>query len=117
MSELITWLRVQLDKDEAEANKHPDGEDDPYIDIEARLAIGYPCEPYLRINKGRVLAEVAVKRALLDLHANDGDPHECAGRDSARGAVTDYVTLCATLRLLALPYAGREGWRDEWRPE
>lgn len=21
------------------------------------------------------------------------------------------------LRLLALPYAGRDGWRDEWRPE
>lgn len=80
----------------------------------------------------RVLAEVESKRRILDLHRlsterivqsafdpDTGDRRpvewnvECAicgwaGDDPASG--------CDTLRLLALPYADRDGYRQEWRP-
>lgn len=71
----------------------------------------------------RVLAEVEAKRRiLLDYEfaasavrrtatpLNREDPGMralYAGRDA----------LASTVRLLAQPYAGRDGWREEWRPD
>lgn len=55
----------------------------------------------------RALAEIEAKRQILELHDHD---------------TVDFCTwelkggLCSTLRLLALPYADRSGYRDEWRP-
>ncbi|WP_318203017.1 DUF6221 family protein [Streptomyces sp. SCL15-4] len=65
----------------------------------------------------RVLREIDAKRRLLELHAPgqmeyvDGDV--CMVCD-VRGEEPFYP--CATVRLLALPYAGRPGYREEWRP-
>jgi hypothetical protein len=62
------------------------------------------------------LAEVKAKRQILDEHDSYGgygercqtcrDPND----DLAAGAPLP----CPTVRLLAQPYAGRPGWREEW---
>lgn len=95
----------------------------------------------------RVLAEVKAKRAILDEHAFEWQhvewPHDQDGKGKAQvcrrcqnaehtewhppfghagvlpqGFVAPYVLApCATVSLLAQPYAGREGWRDEWSVE
>jgi hypothetical protein len=58
-----------------------------------------------RHDPARVLAEVAAKRAILELHKNiDGLCDRCY-MDRAP---------CETVRLLAQPFAGRPGWREEW---
>lgn len=54
-----------------------------------------------RWDPARVLAEVEAKRRILDLHAPLAD---------YKGRVQ-----CETVSLLAQPYAGRDGWREEWR--
>ncbi|MFI8297301.1 DUF6221 family protein [Streptomyces nigra] len=65
----------------------------------------------------RVLREIDAKRQLLNLHAPgeteyvDGDV--CMACD-VRGGAPFYP--CKTLRLLALPYADRPGYREDWRP-
>jgi hypothetical protein len=77
--ELVAFLQAQFDEDEAEISKHPD---DEYCEPQGYLADieqNYPCSPYLRIGKTRALAEVAVKRRIIDRHqprlveSRDGD--------------------------------------------
>lgn len=98
MNDLVTWLRAQLDEDEA-------GFDD---------GLGAPCEGKgLHLWPERAEAEVEAKRRILDLHQPE------------RGGV--FVDLwcqqcqrkedpCPTVRLLALPYVDRPGYRQEWAP-
>ncbi|MYU24607.1 DUF6221 family protein [Streptomyces sp. SID8352] len=79
----------------------------------------------------RVMGEVAAKRRLLDLHAITGD--ELIGERftlDGREIPTEYDVVCAvcgrtegvtapacaTLRLLALPYADRPEYQEAWRP-
>lgn len=99
-----------------------------------------------RHDPARVLVEVDAKRRILDEHLPEWRtvewPHDQNGRGEAQacrrcqtvehttwnppigeagvlpeGFVTPYVLApCLTLRLLALPYAGRPGYREEWRP-
>lgn len=57
----------------------------------------------------RLLAECAAKRQIIELH---GEQHDCT--DPSAG-VWPYVG-CDTLRLLALPYADCDGYREEWKP-
>jgi len=66
-----------------------------------------PLEHIARHDPARVLAECASKRRLVELHAGV-DP--CDGHDP----ITLASEPCDTLRLLALPYRDRPGWRDEW---
>jgi hypothetical protein len=113
MSEMITWLRQQLDDDERVAraakaepwNFYSDGH---YGAVAEFLNRWDPTDP------ARVLAEVEAKRRILDEHAPDD-------ADLERKYCTrcgDWPTVewpCPTVRLLAQPYAGRDGWRDEWR--
>ncbi|MFF9631749.1 DUF6221 family protein [Streptomyces fradiae] len=92
-------------------------------------------EHIARHDPARVLAEVDAKRRLLDLHAlvhrdvlwldsEGGEATEeiavcghCVPRHSCfsdRGAVPQGG--CATLRLLATPYADHPDYRNDWRP-
>lgn len=117
MTELIDWLRAQLDADTAEIAKHPDGEDEWMMTGFLATEEGnYPCSPYLRISKERALAEVDAKRRIVALHDSD---HECSVYDH-HGDVDNCSWVigggCSTVKLLALPYADRPGYRDEWRP-
>ena len=75
-----------------------------------------------RHDPARVLAEVAAKRAILNLYQQAWGEHQSwledvggdtFGRaDEVRGRVE---SLRETMRLLAQPYADREGFREEWR--
>jgi hypothetical protein len=71
----------------------------------------------------RVLREIDAKRQLLAAHA----PGRPKGRPSMEAHCLSCTTAqawddaanesnCLTLRLLALPYADRPGYREEWRP-
>lgn len=63
----------------------------------------------------RVLAEVAAKRRILELHF--GEDRETDGgvfRDQC--AVCDESMPCETLRLLALPHAKHEDYNPDWGP-
>ena len=55
----------------------------------------------------RVLADIASKRRLVELH---GDQHECT---DTRASEYPYVG-CETLRLLAAPFSGEPGYKEEW---
>jgi hypothetical protein len=90
--DLITWLRAQLDEDERVARAFA-------ARLDAHLfETGW--------GPARVLAEVDAKRRILDLMM--------PGRPVYPGAYGQAYR--DVLRLLALPYADRDGYRDEWRP-
>jgi hypothetical protein len=80
----------------------------------------------------RVLADIKAKRAILELH--DGEhycpelktgvyPHDwpsaapwgSAGEAWRHASSEHFEGPCPTLRLLAQPFAGKEGFREEWR--
>jgi hypothetical protein len=122
LDELITWLREQLDDDERvarDAADHDSGrwfmgdkwnvfraEDmTPDDDIECNELVVYgnvkpQSEHIARWDPARVLAEVDAKRRILETLHHEGGDH----------------LFSDTFRLLAAPYAGRKGWREEWRP-
>jgi hypothetical protein len=131
MTDLVEFVRACLDDDERVAQAV-----DPRGWIEATEEGHWnefnqtEIDHIARHDPARVLAEVAAKRAILDLHAitvtkvatapfdpDTGEPREpeyeveCA----VCGWVNDDPTSgCETLRLLAQPFAGRPGWREEW---
>jgi uncharacterized protein DUF6221 len=129
---LVTWLRVQLDEDERVANSATSGpwtNADPMASdgVFAAAVDGFVADclyermgPFAihnathvaRHDPTRVLAEVEAKRRILDEHDTAGwkvgdRVHDCQWADG--------TWPCATVRLLALPYADRDGWREEWR--
>jgi hypothetical protein len=129
MDELVRWLGVQLDADKARAaqwhdlecsiHEHQDG---GLLKAVAALEV-YGEVPGAVCDCGgpaRVLREIDAKRQLLALHR----PVEQRSTGSGGGTVTDCQVCshfpaqypCATLRLLALPYADRPGYRDACRP-
>jgi hypothetical protein len=59
----------------------------------------------------RVLREIDAKRKIVAEHALNG--WVCNTCDNGEA---EQVFPCPTLRLLALPYADRPGYREEWRP-
>lgn len=85
------------------------------------VGLGQLIEHVARHDPARVLREVDAKRQILGLHTPfrvDGDPGPGCNTCSWRDDMEDLQVIwpCSTLRLLALPYAGRPGYRDEWRP-
>jgi hypothetical protein len=126
VSELITWLRAQLDEDErvalavgelrrqwTTAGGYPETgvtqvvADDGYLIVEVDTDWAAEIVTHIaRHDPARVLAQVEAKRRLLDLH--DGW-HSCG--------IWECDGDCPTVRLLALPYAGRDGYDETWRPE
>lgn len=100
MSDLVRWLRAQLDDDERLAN-------------EAGNFCWHDCdadshEHHERWDPARVLREVEAKRRIIDMYdtaAGEGFVGQLY-RNSAE----------PTLRLLALPYADRPDYDEAWRP-
>lgn len=110
MDDLIAWLRVQLDDDERETRK---------LLVEARQP-SYDWPDVERLCAER-LADIDAKRRILDEHAVIEPPYGWAGwcsRCVDGDEVWDAATKspCPTVRLLALPYADRPGYRPEWKP-
>ncbi|MER7801223.1 DUF6221 family protein [Streptomyces parvulus] len=134
MDDLVVWLRAQLDEDEriaraamwcedaaawrAAASEYgtPTRPDGPRWYIEDSLEDGVirTVDPQASDDEGvarhiaehdpaRVLREIDAKRQIVDRYAWLREHGDTGG--------TVWV-----LPLLALPYADRPGYRDEWRP-
>lgn len=117
MDELVQWLREQLDEDEqiARGTGQPgtswqglemDGElrDDANAGTVAYIPRAETRAHIARHDPARVLREIDTKRRLIgriNTHAT------IMGWDEVHGDL---------LRSLALPYADRPGYRDDWRP-
>lgn len=143
MSDLIAWLRGCLDDDErvaqAAANLcgcHPpahrwlfedddhDGRivtvDDPHPDVRRQIgrrwnrAYGdlFAARHIARHDPDRVLARTRADRAILD--AAEAAARQAA-TDTDRAVAHIAETYNAVVSQLAQPYAGRDGWREEWR--
>lgn len=114
MDDLVEWLRAQLDEDERSARACAgDGEWDA-----ADIAIyGADLAPEVRAHMAqhdpaRVLREIDAKRQALD-HYERIRQHTKRGEEPyvlAEGAVAKQV------QIMALPYADRDGFREDWRP-
>lgn len=102
MNDLVTWLRAQLDDDERVAEQASSWTWQPELAGEhvstAHIA---------RWNPARVLADVDAKRCILAL-GGDFDVYS--------EPYTAQPVWERAVRLLALPYADRPGFREEWRP-
>lgn len=129
MDELIAFVRAQLDEDERVARSaaasqgqrwwgnvppgtgHPHTvrrEDTRQLVILTRSDNADPVAAIQHIalwDPARALAEVEAKRQLLD------DLVRELGDDDTNETARWYV------QLLALPYAGRDGYRESWRPD
>jgi hypothetical protein len=135
LPDLVAWLRAQIDEDErvaraaidrttvkdwANRSDKPDSghwsiedltDDDWYaiVDQQNRQIIVYnegrpdlhQARHIARHDPARLLAEVAAKRRLIEV---------------AVGAIESAQPLTGNriVRLLAQPFAGRPGWREEW---
>jgi hypothetical protein len=72
--------------------------------------------------RSHVLAECDAKLRIVELHEPWSGGYECptcaegAGQDHGEIVVEHMHSPCPTLRFLALPYADRPGYREEWRP-
>lgn len=78
-----------------------------------------------RHDPARVLAEVAAKRGIVQLHApvrnaltvSEGGGHYLACITCPHAEIdVPHVLECETLRLLALPHAEHPDYREEWKP-
>jgi len=106
------------------------GEDVSAVNVKASAALGWEriyvkrdgiglSGHIVRHDPARVLREIDTKRRLLDLHAPDAMGTFTTCTECGQGyEMHDWGPAypCATVRLLALPYADRPGYRDEWRP-
>jgi hypothetical protein len=129
---LVEWLRAQLDEDEQAARRAGDsfrqvGETGVIVATEGDRAEECAsanwagiAEHIVRHDPARVLREIDAKRRILaecaywhgKLAKEAVDPSPMPF--PALGEVLDAVT--PILRALALPYADRPGYREEWRP-
>lgn len=99
MDELVAWLRAQLDEDERVIQEA--AEDYFYAEGHGRAVYRW-FDRWAPDQPDPMLAEVEAKRALLDW-AVAWLERDCAPWNAD------------AIRLLAQPYAGRDGWREEWR--
>lgn len=146
MNELVEFLRARLDEDEAAAKRAAAvasrwvdagslllglTEEPNIYELDFAAATNYRYDDALthaaRHDPDRVLADVQAKRRIMDEHmptpvdavAWEDDqeaPYGCrtcafSSEEGVRG-----WGYCLTLKLLALPHAGHEHYRDKWRP-
>jgi hypothetical protein len=106
VEDLVRWLGAQLDEDGRIARACPgDGEwearhikvygPDLSAEVRAHMAVHDPA---------RVLREIDAKRRVI-AEAAEYEP-----------GISGYAEMWTVLRLLALPYADRPGYREEWAP-
>jgi hypothetical protein len=126
MDELLSFVRRCLDDDERVIRQLLADPGGVYLDPETPDTNTMNLGAYLmRWPPKRMLAEVDAKRRLLNAHSW---PHECiaftgGGEHSVvdgqpwelwEPESTDDHGPCFVVRTLAQPYAGRDGWREEW---
>lgn len=116
MTTLSEWLLAQIAEDEAVALHSRGIGGSGWAPGSGGIYWSDSESGELHIDPARVLAECEAKRRIVELR-------ERAAREAAdppEGAemltVSRVSALNETLRTLALPYADRPGYREEWRP-
>jgi hypothetical protein len=120
--DLIEFLRGRLDEDEASVAEFDARIWDAGLNVTTYWLIddqsGNLC---VRVGKKRVLAEVDVKRRILDEVVDEATGLDMSvdgdRRVGSRDTATEPYLGTVLLRLLALPYADHPDYRDEWRPQ
>ncbi|WP_405695252.1 DUF6221 family protein [Streptomyces coelicoflavus] len=122
MDELVQWLRAQLDNDDRTARAASSG----WYGYNPTEQIAFvPPEDALHIathSPARVLREIDAKRQIIDQFAywNERAASEAVNPPKFPQPGLDLGLLLdamnPVLRLLALPYADRSGYREAWRP-
>lgn len=122
-ADLVTWLTQVWDEDEALATSAldlskvhiptGDGYEIRYtwmreLLLNDKLQSGWTMEA--ASTPASVLTRVAADRKILALHAQTWDQGRYETCDTCWGEWP-----CVTARLLAQPYADREGWQEAWR--
>ncbi|HEY8985725.1 MAG TPA: DUF6221 family protein [Streptomyces sp.] len=137
MDDLVVWLRAQLDEDERIARaacwdeqsdvwtaRPPQASyerytvvdycDDGVVAVTPENADAEGVGPHIaEHDPARVLREVDAKRELLKIHRPYVPEADQACLGCAGGIM---FSSCPVICLLALPYADRPGFREEWRP-
>jgi hypothetical protein len=142
---LVEWLRVQLDEDErtARATLWEGSGNKPSWELMASATIDVGGDEFyvgdrtianhmMAWEPARVLREIDAKRQVLTGHDKAvqavedlsavRDRLHARGRDvfmtemDLEAAIHRRDALGGVVRLLALPYADRPGYREEWRP-
>ena len=109
MDELVQFLRARLDEDEARARRAIDGPRTAFVSADEDIEPLLFDEDGVFVLPARALREVEAKRELVRLAERAHDYHETFTSGFASA-------LEGTLRLFALAYADRPGYREEWRP-
>jgi hypothetical protein len=109
--DLASFLRAQWDAEEADAR----------WSLENAPAAHQTDPNSMNFSPARVLAEVEAKRRILDKHAfvqtkAVGEGMRVVDVDVCRTCSNKHGVPCATVRLLALPYADHESYREGWKP-
>lgn len=112
--DLAAWLLEQIAEDEAIAQALPDSPrlgGRPSRPGETYSGPSYGLSTFIRtISPARVLVECDAKRRIVEMRmALNGNPRLLGDEIDQR--------LEAVLLILALPYADRPGYREEWRPD
>jgi hypothetical protein len=122
MDDLVQWLLAQLDEDERIARgcsgtewwEHPKNwVSAPQLNRIAVVMHDGDRAHIIRHDPRRMLREIDAKRRVLAIHRPYVPEPDQACLGCAGGIM---FTSCPVVRLLALPYADRAGYREEWRP-
>lgn len=143
MDDLVQWLRAQLDEDErivevalryVDADWRWDEEENvalaSSLTTSGRQEVAITADRWHRLmiegpgvvmhvaehDPARVLREIDAKRRVIAWHRRPTQEEFSSGRHRTMGCRCYDGWPCTTLRALALPYAGRPGYREEWRP-
>lgn len=118
--DLVAWLTQIWDEEERQANEALapawDGAKSFY-DVPGEHRDDWGLWTF-HVDPHQVLARIAADRKILELHQpmdNIYGRFEC----TSCGIAGEFPVRwpCPTLRLLASPYKGREGWQEEWADE
>ncbi|MDQ0758659.1 DUF6221 family protein [Streptomyces canus] len=136
MNDLVQFLRDQLDEEQRVAEAAPRGpwavtDAGSIVDADGGRVVSsvggaldgrvsrWPEGPVvahvLAHDPARVLREIDAKRKLLD-EFEQADRYSRTTWGQSNADQSRARTLGKVLRLLALPYADRPGYREEWRP-
>jgi hypothetical protein len=131
-TDLISWLRDRLEEEEQDAQAamraifpvgvvSNDALPEPPLDWQLHGLPPAVQQHIARHDPKRALDEIDAKQRILDLHR----PVQVRSTGSAGGNLETCRLCnqfpaqypCETMRALAMPYADRPGYREQWRPQ
>ena len=114
MDDLVQWLRAQLDEDAARAQRAIDGPRNQFVSADEDVEDLLFDEDGAFVLPARVLREIDAKRRLLDRYDRAMENSRAHPKDLASSGAL--LALHGAVKLLALPYTDRPGYREDWRP-